>query len=66
MENPLALHYICTQLNTHYNTQSDEYSRLKARWRLVLEANPNKIENNASFVLTIQLIDYSNPSLFCL
>jgi hypothetical protein len=50
MEVPLALQYICTQLNSHYNTKSDEYARLKARWRLVLEANPNKIENNVCYV----------------
>ncbi|CAD5234909.1 unnamed protein product [Bursaphelenchus xylophilus] len=45
-ETPLALHYICTQLNSHYYAQSDDYARLKSRWRTLLDSNPQKIENN--------------------
>ncbi|KAI6243751.1 hypothetical protein M3Y99_00038800 [Aphelenchoides fujianensis] len=45
-EIPLALHYISTQLNAHYFAQSNEYVRLKGKWRAVLEATPNRIENN--------------------
>lgn len=44
----LALHYICTQLNTHYYAQSDDYAKLKAKWRLILDESPQRIENNVS------------------
>ncbi|KAI6226948.1 Rab-GAP TBC domain-containing protein [Aphelenchoides besseyi] len=47
-EVPLALHYICTQLNAHYYAQSEDYVKLKGKWRFVLETNSNRIENNRS------------------
>uniref|UniRef100_A0A914LPL2 TBC1 domain family member 2B n=1 Tax=Meloidogyne incognita TaxID=6306 RepID=A0A914LPL2_MELIC len=45
-EAPLALHFIATQLHAHYQSQSADYVNLKANWRALLNANPDKIEKN--------------------
>lgn len=42
-EIPLAVHFIATQLHQHYQTQSKEHAQLKAKWRALLEAEPNRI-----------------------
>uniref|UniRef100_A0A915EQN0 TBC1 domain family member 2B n=1 Tax=Ditylenchus dipsaci TaxID=166011 RepID=A0A915EQN0_9BILA len=43
---PLALHYIATQLNEHYDSQSEEYIILKHKWRTLIESDPNAIDRN--------------------
>lgn len=42
---PLALHYICTQLNEHYVSQSDDYANLKQKWKTLLHSSPEYVEN---------------------
>lgn len=48
-EIPLALHFIATQLHQHYQAQSAEYVHLKAKWRALLESQPDRIERNVGF-----------------
>lgn len=49
-EVPLALHFIATQLHQHYQAQSVEYVHLKAKWRALLESQPDRIERNVGFL----------------
>uniref|UniRef100_A0A914XVU3 Rab-GAP TBC domain-containing protein n=1 Tax=Panagrolaimus superbus TaxID=310955 RepID=A0A914XVU3_9BILA len=43
---PLALHYICTMLHQHYQSQSDCYVRRKQKWQMILNEENCVIENN--------------------
>ena len=45
-EVPLAVHFIATQLHQHYQAQSADHVQLKARWRALLETQPERIERN--------------------
>lgn len=53
---PLALHYIATQLNEHYESQSEEYIQLKFKWRSILDADTNTIPNNVSIIHKLSMI----------
>lgn len=44
----LALHYVATQLNEHYESQSEDYINLKYKWCSLLDANPNSLEMNVN------------------
>uniref|UniRef100_A0A1I7ZC84 Rab-GAP TBC domain-containing protein n=1 Tax=Steinernema glaseri TaxID=37863 RepID=A0A1I7ZC84_9BILA len=44
-EVPLALHYICTQLHNHYQSQLESHQDHKRRWKLVLDECDSKINN---------------------
>ena len=49
-EIPLAIHYISTQLNEHYNTLTDEYFTLKRQWQAILDEleTPSTPENSST------------------
>lgn len=47
-ETPLAIHYICTQLHQHYQSQSDSYVQRKRKWQSILYNDHRVIENNVS------------------
>ncbi|KAK0406455.1 hypothetical protein QR680_018583 [Steinernema hermaphroditum] len=42
----LALHYICTQLHNHYQSQLESHKNHKRRWKIILdESSDSKINN---------------------
>ncbi|TKR81477.1 hypothetical protein L596_015341 [Steinernema carpocapsae] len=41
----LALHYICTQLHNHYQSQLESHKNHKRRWKIVLDECDQKINN---------------------
>ncbi|KAL3088285.1 hypothetical protein niasHT_023845 [Heterodera trifolii] len=45
-EIPLAVHFIATQLNQHYQSKSTGHAQLKANWRVLLREQPERLERS--------------------
>uniref|UniRef100_A0A183C8B7 PH domain-containing protein n=1 Tax=Globodera pallida TaxID=36090 RepID=A0A183C8B7_GLOPA len=45
-ETPLAVHFIATQLHQHYQSRSSDHAQLKAKWRVLLREQPERIERS--------------------
>uniref|UniRef100_A0A914IDW9 TBC1 domain family member 2B n=1 Tax=Globodera rostochiensis TaxID=31243 RepID=A0A914IDW9_GLORO len=45
-ETPLAVHFIATQLHQHYQSRSSDHAQLKAKWRVLLREQPERIKRS--------------------